>query len=196
MSDGEERMTTQLSRSEQKRRMKQLEKFVQELSQLPATVVTTLPCDEAIRDLVVETSSLKGGSRKRQIKYITKLLKNEKSESLDELYEFLSKRRGNALQNAKEFHEIEYLRDALLSEAIEQRQLAQHRRFEWEEDWSSRILSQVLEEFPEIDRKLLSRLAWLYAETRNRKHRREIFRILRSAQEQKRYVSVQTKNIK
>lgn len=177
----------QPSRSEQKRRAKQLEKLVEALSRLPAAVQKTIPCNDEIRGLLREASSLQGGAGKRLLKYITKLLRHEQDETLAELYDFLSRRQGPALQGKKEFHEIEYWRDALLNEAIAQRQAAKEQQADWEEDWPSLVAGQMAEQFPGIDRKALVRLAWLYAGTRNRKHSREIFRLLRAAQERLRY---------
>ncbi|MCI5220604.1 MAG: DUF615 domain-containing protein, partial [Candidatus Electrothrix sp. LOE2] len=81
----------QLSRSEQKRRAKQVEKLVVELAALPAGLLGELPVDEEVRLLFREIAGLKGSSRKRQIKYITKLLRDAPTE---ELYAFLEKRKG------------------------------------------------------------------------------------------------------
>ncbi|MDH3330571.1 MAG: DUF615 domain-containing protein, partial [Desulfobulbaceae bacterium] len=91
----------------------------------------------------------------------------------------------------KEFHEIEYIRDSVLNEAIEQRNRARENQEELEENWPSRVLEEVIRQYPEVDRVLLGRLAWMFARTRNRKHSREIFRILRAAQEQKRFAQAQ-----
>jgi len=174
-------MNLEISRSEQKRRMKQLEKLVAELSSLPSSVIKHLPCAEEVRALFHEASTMKGGTRNRHIKYITKLLKDE---PVDELYSFLSERKGVALQEKKEFHEVEYLREALLSEAIEQYREARHNHLELEEDWPSSVAEKICREYPGIDRILLTRLAWMYARTRNRKHSRELFRIIHAAHEQ------------
>ena len=177
-------MTVQMSRSEQKRRMKQLEKLVAELSKLSLPLIKKLPCSDVVRDLLSESVTMKGGAKKRQLKYITKLLKDE---PVDDVYSFLSERKGKSLEENKAFHEVEYLRDALLNEAIEQQRIAVHNHEELEEDWQSQTVSEISDEYPEIDRLLLTRLAWLFARTRNRRHSRELFRILRSAHEQTRF---------
>ncbi|HDO29923.1 MAG TPA: DUF615 domain-containing protein, partial [Desulfobacteraceae bacterium] len=83
-------MVIQPSRSELKRRAKQLEKLVEALSRLPAAVQKTIPCNDEIRSLLREASSLRGGAGKRLLKYITKILRNEQDETLEELYNFLS----------------------------------------------------------------------------------------------------------
>lgn len=173
-------MTVQMSRSEQKRRIKQLEKLVTELSNLPTSLIEQLPCAEEIRGLFHEAATMKGGTRNRQVKYITKHLKNE---PVEELYAFLSQKKGADLQEKKAFHDVEYLRDALLNEAIEQQRIASHDHEEFEEDWHSSTVKEICDAYPGLDRLLLTRLAWLYARTRSRKHSRELFRIIRSAQE-------------
>ncbi len=174
-------MSVEMSRSEQKRRMKQLEKLVAELSSLPSSLINQLPCTEEVRSYFHEASTMKGGVKNRHVKYITKLLKKE---PVEELYSFLSEKKGKAMQVKKEFHEIEYLREELLSEAIEQHRVARHDHEELEEDWPSSIAEKICSEYPGVDKTLLTRLAWLYARTRNSRHSREVFRLIRAAHEQ------------
>jgi len=88
----------ELSRSEQKRRVKQLGKLVVELADLPPVLLNKLPAEEEVRLLLKEVADLKGGARKRQLKYITKLLRNE---PVEELYSFLAERRGTNLVKKK-----------------------------------------------------------------------------------------------
>lgn len=171
----------ELSRSEQKRRIKQLEKLVVELVALPAGALHKLPVKEEVRELALEVSGLKGGARKRQIKYITKLLR---AEPVDPLYDFLAKRKGNDLFEKKQFHEVEYLRDILIEEAITARRRAQEEHREFEEEWDSRVVQDIVEELPQVDARGLTRISFLFAMTRSKKHSREIFRLLRAAREQ------------
>lgn len=174
-------MTVEMSRSEQKRRMKQLEKLVAELSSLPPSLIDQLPCSEDVRSRFHEASTMKGGTRNRHIKYVTKKLK---AEPVDELYSFLSEKKGKATQMKKEFHEIEYLREELLSEAIEQHRVAKHEQTELEENWPSMMAEKICSDYPGIDKTLITRLSWMYARTRNSRHSRELFRIIRAAHEQ------------
>ena len=174
-------MIVEMSRSEQKRRMKQLEKLVIELSTLPSSLIDQLPCSEEIRRLFQEALNMKGGTKNRHIKYITKMLKTEPDE---ELYAFLSAKKSKAVQVNKEFHEVEYLREELLSEAIEQHRVARHEHRELEENWPSRVAEQICSEYPGLDKTLLTRLSWMYARTRNSRHSRELFRLIRAAHEQ------------
>lgn len=171
----------ELSRSEQKRRIKQLEKLVVELVKLPPSLLDELPSVEDVRELAKEVQGLKGGARKRQIKYITKLLRQE---PVEPLYDFLAKRKGNALLHNKQFHEIEYLRDVLVEEAIVVRRRAREIHQDLEEDWQSTVVQDIALELPSIDRQALTRLAFLFAMTRSKKHSREIFRLLQAAREQ------------
>lgn len=183
-------MDIHISRSEQKRRLKQLEGLVEEISKLPAAIIKSLPCRSDIINHLLQVSTLKGGARKRELKYVTKLLKND-DEEVEHLYAFMAKKQGVDLQEKRDFHEIEYLRDTLVNEAIDQLRIARENQDELEENWPSRVLDEIVLEYPEIDRLLLGRLAWLFARTRNRKHSREIFSVLRSAQEQKRFAQKQ-----
>ncbi len=174
-------MAMQLSRSEQKRRIKEVEQLVRELVDLPRQEVKKLPCDQEIVDLFVEVHSLKGGARKRQIKYITKMLKSEEN---TELYGFLEKKKGASLQQKKAFHELEYLRDRLLEEAIEKRKVLRSEQQELTETWESETIQEIEKLFPAVDIIALSRLSSIFARTRQPRHSREIFRLLRAVQEQ------------
>jgi ribosome-associated protein len=170
----------QLSRSEQKRRAKQVEKLVVELAALPAGLLGELPVDEEVRLLFRDVAGLKGSSRKRQLKYITKLLRDAPTE---ELYAFLEKRKGTELHKEKQIHELEYLRDILLEEAIAARREAKAEYLDLTEDWSSAVVEDIAAELPSVDRHELHRLAFFFAMGRNRQHSREIFRLLQAAQE-------------
>jgi len=139
-----------------------------------------LPVEEEIQELFQEVAGLKGGSRKRQIKYITKVLRDVPTE---ELYAFLEKRKGTALQKKKQFHEIEYLRDILVEEAIVARRAAKAEHMDLTEDWSSKVVKDIVAELPTVDQHELHRLSFLFAMSRNKQHSREIFRLLQAAQE-------------
>ncbi len=173
----------ELSRSERKRRIKELERLVMELVAMPAPVIARLPASVEVIDLIREAGSMKGGARKRQVKYITKLLRKD---PVDALYAFVSRRRGAALEENRALHELEYLRDALLNEALEQQQLHLGQGREWEEEWQSRVAAEIGGRFPAVDTRALTRLAWLYSRSRQKRYGREIFRILRAAREQER----------
>lgn len=170
----------QISRSEQKRRIKEVEQLVTELVLLPPQVVDRSPCPDDIKLLLHETANLQGSTRQRQIKYLTKLIQEL---SLSELYDLVGKHRGKALTERKQLHEMEFYRDTLINEALEKRQECRETNTEWVENWESDTLMELKAQMPEIDVLTLSRLSYLFARTRNLRHSREIFRYLRSIQE-------------
>ncbi len=170
----------QISRSEQKRRVKEVEKLVTELVTLPPQVIGQLPCPDDIKALLHETAGLQGSPRQRQIKYLTKLVQES---SLDELYTVVGKHHGKALVERKQQHTLEFYRDTLINEALEKQQICRETNTEWVENWTSDTLMELKKQLPEIDLLTLSRLSYLYARTRNLRHSREIFRYLRSIQE-------------
>ena len=180
-----------ISKSEQKRRMKMREELVAEICALPVVLIRQLPLDEEIRALLTEAATLKGGARNRQVKYITKLLKDVPT---DAVYEFLALRRGAALQVKKMFHELEYLRDALLSEAIACQQEAETNQEDFGEDWESQIVAEMISALPRLDARAMTSLAWMYARGRNPRYSREIFRQLRAAQEQQKRADARGKD--
>jgi ribosome-associated protein len=171
----------EISRSEKKRQLKRVEDLVTELAGLPAGVIDRIPSSEEIRRLFRDAALMKGGARKRQIKYIARLLREE---PLEEIYTFLSGRKGSALQEKKEFHDSELYRDTLLNEAIDAHRNAESSRGAVEEEWPSRTVDEISGALPGVDRKQLLRLAAFYARSRNRKYSRELFRLLRAAHEQ------------
>lgn len=173
-------MPIRLSRTEQKRRIKEVEQLVLELVELPEVELKKLPCDREIRPLLIETHALKGGARKRQVKYITKRLKNE---PVSALYDFLAKKKGGKLREKKEFHELEYFRDSLLNEAIAKRKELAAIQEELTDTWDSTTIGEILQELPMVDAMALHRLSAIYARTRQTRHSREIFRLLRAARE-------------
>jgi ribosome-associated protein len=169
-----------LSIYDNKRSEKNEEKLVVELVALPAGLLGKLPVDKEVQQLLQEVADLKGGSRKRQIKYITKLLRDVPTE---DLYAFLEKRKGTVLHKEKQTHELEYLRDILLEEAIVTRREAKAEHLDLTEDWSSAVVEDIAEELPSVDQHELHRLAFFFAMGRNKQHSREIFRLLQAAQE-------------
>lgn len=171
----------QLSRSEQKRRVKEIEKLVVELSKLSSQVLDSCPLSPEVITLLKEVHGLKGGAAKRQLKYVTKLLKDV---NLDDVYSFIGDRKGAALIEKKRFHEIEYWRDALINEALDVKKYCQTEGIDWNEKWDSAVLPEIVSSLPGVDQKNLLRLAYLFVQTRNPKHSREIFRYLKSVMEQ------------
>lgn len=176
----------QISRSEQKRRIKEIERLVAELASLPPHILRQAPVPEEFRRELIAASALQGGVRQRQIKYLTKVVQQY---PLEGLYDLVSQHRGHALAAQRQMHALELYRDSLINEALERREHCRRTGGDDEEQWSSQTLSALQAEMPEIDPLVLSRLAALFARTRNPRYSREIFRYLRSIQEMRQRTS-------
>lgn len=188
-------MDSQLSKSEKKRRAKGVEQLVHELAELPKSDVVSLPCDKEVRDEICSARNLKGGARKRQLKYVTKLLRDR---SIDDLYDFLAKKKGSTLKKQREFKEIEHLRNILLNEAVERYDNIMHHEGYFVETnepvdllETSEVVRTIAALFPGIDKELLKNTAVQFAKTRNRKFSRELFRIMKAASEKSQFAKEQ-----
>ncbi len=153
-----------------------------ELAELSNKDLDGFPGNEKIAKEIVACRSLKGGSRKRQIKYLAKVLRQQ---SMDEIYEYLSMVKGSVLKEKKLFHEAERLRDVLINEALESYQKCQQEQLEWEPNWESDILQSVVERFTDINENDIRKTVYQYVKSRNRLHYRELFRMLKAAIETK-----------
>lgn len=170
----------QISRSEQKRRFKEIERLVAELVTLPSHALEQAPFSEEIKQKLLETTSLRGSVRQRQIKHLTKVVQEY---PLEEVYTLVSQHRGRELREQQQFQAMEFYRNALIDEAIEQQEACRQNGDDWKEDWLSTTITELQRELPDIDPLTLSRLSYLFARTRNPRYSREIFRYLRSMQE-------------
>jgi len=189
-------MDLQLSKSERKRRAKGIEQLVNELATLPDREILTLPCDQEIQEEIRSAKNLKGGAKKRQLKYATKLLRDS---SVDELYDFLAQKKGSLLKKNREFHDLEHLRDILINEAVQQYEDMMHNNGYISENEpfdffrESEALKAIAGHFPDIDQALLKNTVLQFARTRNRKFSRELFRILKAAHEKRQYSKIKDK---
>jgi len=189
-------MDSQLSRSEKKRRAKGVEQLVSELAALPQGEIASLPCDQEVRDTIKAAKKLKGGSRKRQLKYATKLLREKPAE---ELYDFLAQKKGSMLKEKREFQELEHFRNLLITEAI---QLYEENRYDHgfanenepvEFLHDTVTLRAIVNHLPQIDQAVLKNAAMQFAKTRNRKFSRELFRVMKAAKEKAQFSQQQDK---
>ncbi|MCF6289416.1 MAG: DUF615 domain-containing protein [Desulfobacterales bacterium] len=175
------------SKSEIKRQYKQIEQLAQELAALSGKNIRALPCDDELRDEILRTHPLKGGARKRQIKYLARFLRQQGP--VLELLGFLKQRKGSHLQETREFHELERFRDAILSAAIIEAGEAEEqggpvpekRQAEWD------ALATAVRGFPELDVQAVTGSARDFARTRNPRYRREVFRQLKAAMERQKF---------
>ena len=177
-------METHISRSEQKRRHKRLQKIVADLLDLSKGEQASLPVSEDIRKELLAGRSLKGGARKRQIKYVVKLLYRE---GFDELITYIDAKKGTEHQRTKDFHELEYLRNFLLDEAVAHYRECEKQNLPWEPDRRGSALDETRNLLPEIDMESVQKLTWLFASSRKRRYARELFRLLRGAKEQQNF---------
>lgn len=189
-------MELQLSKSERKRRAKDVEKLVYELASLPHSEIKTLPCDQEIKEEILSAKDQKGGAQKRQLKYATKLLREK---PVDDLYDFLAKKKGSSLQKNREFHNLEHLRDILVNEALQQYEdMMQNNRYINEDDpydilGESDALAAISEQLPDVDQTLLRNTAIQFVKTRNKKFNRELFRVLKAEFEKEQFSKKQDK---
>ena len=184
-------MDSQLSKSEKKRRAKSVEQLVYELAALAPGQIASLPCEQELREELYAAKDLKGGARKRQLKYATKLLRDS---PIEELYVFLAQKKGSTLKEKKEFHELEHFRNILLNEAVQvYEDLVDERGFLSQNDpvgflENSEAIKTIVVHLPEVDQTALKNSAIQYAKSKNRKFSREIFRIMKAAKEKAQFI--------
>ena len=177
-------MDYSLSKSEKKRRAKNIEKLAFELVELSTVDIKKLPCDDVIKDEIVAGKNLKAGARKRQIKYLTK---NLRQIDADPLLDFMASKKGSHLKEKKEFHELENLRDSIINEALAAAKTAKEASTELGKQWDSPALLAASQEFPDLDLDAVRQSAWRYTRSRKAPQSREIFRLLKAAAERKRW---------
>ena len=183
-------MDSQLSRSEKKRRAKSIEQLANELASLTDNEIISLPCEQKIQEEIRSAKNLKGGAKKRQLKYATKLLRDK---PVEELYDFLAQKKGSILKKNREFHELENFRNLLINEAVQLYEDVMDNNGYINENEpldllkNSEAIDVIVAYFPKIDQVLLRNTAIQFARTRNRKFSRELFRILKAALEKTHY---------
>ena len=173
-----------LSKSELKRQHKQVEAAAREIIVLNDAELARLQLDSEIVEAARLCRTLKSGALKRQIKYVAKLLKQEK---VDALLAELARMKGSRLAEHKAHHQAERLRDAIINEALEYHSFCLQDGVAMEMEWPSETLEHVVKEFVDVDELELRRSAFQYVRTRNKVHSREIFRLLRAAAEKQRF---------
>lgn len=175
-----------LSKSELKRQHKQIETAAKEVAVLNDNELKKLQLEAEVFEAVKLCRTLKGGSLKRQIKYVAKLLKQGE---IDGLLKQLAQMKGSRLEGNRFHHQAERLRDAIINEALDARDECLRDGVAMEMDWPSDILEGVVNEYPHIEELELRRSAYQFVRTRNKVHSRELFRILKAAAEKQRYMN-------
>lgn len=185
-------MDYQLSRSEKKRRAKNVEELSAALVDLSPQDVKKLPCDDFIKSEILAAQPLKAGARKRQIKYLTKNLRELDPEPL---FHFMETEKGSHLKQKKEFHELENLRDTIINEAIAAAETADEMQVELDRSWDSPALDAAAENLPGLDIDAVRTSAWRYTRSRKAAVGREIFRLLKAASERKKWTAEQDSGV-
>ena len=179
-------MAEYISRSEMKRIYKQVGELAKEIADLSDKELKSFPGGAVIHEEILATRGLKGGARNRQIKYLAKVIRQG---PLDEIYLFVTNRKGSNLHAKKQFHAAERIRDILINEAVEVQQECLSTQIPFEPTWKSDFIPEVLREYPNIKETELRQVIHQYVSTRNKDHYRELFRVMKAAVEQKERLS-------
>jgi ribosome-associated protein len=177
-------MEHHISRTEKKIRARSIENLAKELVELPTVNVKNLPCDDFIKQEITHARGLKAGARKRQIKYITKNLRQLDPEPL---LDFLAKEKGSKLKENNIFHNLERLRDDIIAEAFNDLREAEKYDKKLDSSWHSETIDAALHEFPSLDKHNLKDAAIKFAVTTKPVFKREIFRILKAGHERHKF---------
>jgi ribosome-associated protein len=172
-------MSEYISRSAQKRRFKDEEGVAAELALLTDKDLKLLPASQMVKDEIIRCRSVKGGARKRQVKYLAKVMREE---PVEEILNFLADRKGSAMKENKTLREVERLRDVIINEAIEQQQYGLQEGLPWEPDWQGEEIDAAVRRYP-VDEGELRAAVHHYVRSRIQTYYREVFRILRAAVE-------------
>jgi ribosome-associated protein len=151
------------TKSQKKREARTVEDLARELVDMPSSFIPRLPCEEEIRVEIQAAQDMdQFGARRRQIKYLAKLLRNTE---LSSLFSFLEEAQRSRLRENRTIRQLKQLRDRILHE-----------------DEEEEALLEVKEGFPDLSLEMLQDLAGKYRWTRNQRFSREIFRQLTIAQ--------------
>lgn len=172
-------MTEKISKSARKRRFKQEEEGAEEIALLSDKDLKKFPGSKDVKNAIIDCRRLKGGARKRQIKYLAKIMR---SEEVDEILYFLAEKKGSQLKNNIVHKEAERLRDVIINEAIDDRQDCMQQGLVWEPDWSGEEIDAAVVRYS-FDEGDLRKSVYQYVRTRIHGHYREVFRILKAAVE-------------
>lgn len=151
------------SKSQRKRDMHALTELGEQLVELPASTLARLPLDDRLLQAITECQAInKHGGRKRQLKFIGKLMREADADAIRNTLEQLAAPHHEAV---RAFHRVEQWRDRLLNDG-------------------DPALAELLDEYPDADRQLLRQ--WLrnacnqkLSESKQKQAARELFRYLR-----------------
>ena len=151
-----------LSKTKLKKLAKEVESLAKQLTELTDAEFKRLELDDELRgEAILARDTLGRGSHKRQIKHLAGLLR-EQPEEVVSLREALGAQDQVALEDRRQFHHLEQLRDRLC-----------------DQDSFQSAFDEVLELCPNIDRKAISRLSRSVHQHADKRAARELFRRLR-----------------
>ncbi len=176
-------MEERISRSEQKRQFRQIESVARELSELSDPELKRLPGSDELKAEILLCRKTKAGAKKRQIKYIAKILHHEERETI---LRFLQQKKGSKLEENQFQHEVERLRDQIVDDALLAYEECRQNGEKWELGWQSDAIDLALYRFPDLDERELRSAAHQYARNRSKTYYRELFRMVKAAAEKKR----------
>ncbi len=171
-----------ISKSEKKRIYKQVEELAREVATLSDRDLKTFPGGPVIHEEIIAARGLRAGSKKRQIKYLAKLMRQG---PLEEMYLFVTQRKGSSLHAKKQHHAAERIRDTLINEAMEMHQQCRSQQIPFEPNWKSEYIDHILGEYSGLKEEELRMVIYQYVTTHNKFHYRELFRVIKAAVEQK-----------
>ena len=174
-----DKMAERISKSAMKRKFKQEEEGAEELALLSDKDLRTFPGSEDVKETIIACRGLKGGARKRQVKYLAKVMRLE---AVDEILSYLAEKKGSRLKINIIHKEAERLRDVIINEAIDDKQKCLQNGIVWEPDWSGEEIDAAVQRYS-FDEGDLRKSVYQYARTRIHGHYREVFRILKAAVE-------------
>ena len=176
-------MTERISKSARKRLFKQEEEVAEQLALLSDKDLKKFPGNPDLIEQVKSCRGLKGGARKRQVKYLAKVMRQG---SVNEILDYLAEKKGSKLKSSRLHHEAERLRDVIINEALDAQQYCLRTGTDWEPDWHGEEIDSVVRRYP-LDENDLRKSVFQYTRTRLHNHYREIFRIVKAAVEKEEF---------
>jgi ribosome-associated protein len=155
-----------LSRTRKKQQAKEIEKLADQLAEMPDNQFKQLTISGQLRQEVELARATKGrSSHRRQVKHLAGMLRKQDDE-LHRLQEQLQHLDQVSRSEKKDFHRLEKLRDRLC-----------------EASSFDEAFNEMLNFYPQIDRKAISRLARSVHQHNDRRAYREIFKRLRDSEQ-------------
>lgn len=165
---------TKKSKTKQKEESRMLDKLAEELVELSPSLLLKLSCESEILIEIQKAQGMKSfGAKRRQLKYLSKLLRET---PLEPLINFLEHHKKSHLKQNKIFHDLEQIRNRIIFRDENENE---------DEVENESALLEAKEKFPSLDIGAIRHLVAQYRWTRQQRYSREIFRQLTIAQRHK-----------